>query len=105
MATGVEATSSTLEAVSAQIAAYVKTSLGADPAQSEAITIGGSPGRLMTFYYTIAGLAPVQMLEAVCVRNGRAYEISYANLRGTESADRALFLGVLASFTFTSAAG
>lgn len=101
----VKPTSSTLAEVTAQIALGIKNSQGADPERDEAITIGGAPARLMTFHYTIGGIAPVYVLEAICVRNGRVYEISFGGLAGSETADRALFLNVLASFRFASAAG
>jgi len=64
----------------------------------------GVPGRLLTYRFLIGG-SNRYLLEAFCVKNGRAYEVNYNNLAGTESADRALFLSVVTSFFFLSAAG
>lgn len=102
--TRTEPTSLSLDGVSAQVLASIKSQAGVDPEQTEAITVGGSPARLMTYHFVSQGVT-VHQLTSICVRNGRAYEISYANVAGTESADRALFLTVLGSFTFLSAAG
>ena len=93
----------TLDAATAQIIQNIKSkSGGADPEQNEAITLGGEPGRLLTYHFVTQGLN-VYELEAHCVHNGRGYEITFANLAGTENADRALFLSILATFTFLSA--
>lgn len=93
----------TLEEVSAQIIANLRSTAG-DPEQAEAITIDGVPGRLLTYRFLIGG-SNRYLFEVFCVRNGRAYEINYNNLAGNESADRTLFLDVLGSFIFLSAAG
>lgn len=93
----------TLEEVSAQIIANLRSTAG-DPQQTEAITIDGVPGRLLTYRFLIGG-SNRHLFEVFCVKNGRAYEINYNNLAGSESADRALFLSVVASFTFLTAAG
>ena len=45
------------------------------------------------------------MCLALCIHNGRAYELMFMNVPGTESTDRTLFLGIISSFSFTSAAG
>ena len=89
----------TLDEVAAQIIANFRASFG-DPEQTEALTMDGVPGRLLT-YHSLMGGSNRHLLEAFCVKNGRAYEINYNNLVGTESADRALFLSVLASFRFS----
>jgi hypothetical protein len=93
----------TLDEVTAQIIANLRPTTG-DPQQTEAISIDDVPGRLLTYHFSFAGLNRY-LLDAFCVKNGRAYEINFNNVPGTESADRALFLDVLGSFTFLSAAG
>lgn len=92
----------TLEAQTAELVAGIKSKTGADPEQSEAITLGGVPGRLLTYHFVTQGLNAYE-LEAITVHNGRAYELTFANVAGTESADRALFLSILATLTFLSA--
>jgi len=92
-------TNLTLDQVSAQVILYIKSQIGADPEQTEAITMGGAPGRLLTYHFALQG-QNVYMLDALCVHNGRAYEIGFANMAGTESADRALFEAELGSFAF-----
>ena len=92
-------TSLNLEEVSAQIIANIKARTGADAEQTEALTMGGVPGRMLTYHFFSLGMN-VHQLDAFCVRNGRGYEIAFANVAGTETADRALFLGIVASFGF-----
>lgn len=53
----------------------------------------------MTYHFQQNGQT-VDQLDAVVVNNGRAYEITYANAAGAEAADRALFLVILATFSF-----
>jgi len=93
----------TLEEVTTQIITNLRSAAG-DPEQTEAIAMDGVPGRLLTYRFLIGG-SNRYLLEAFCVKNGRAYEVNYNNLAGTESADRALFLSVVTSFFFLSAAG
>jgi YVTN family beta-propeller protein len=104
MAVSIEPSGSTLDEIATQIAAVIKAKGGGDPEKREAVTLGGSPAWLLTYHFSRAG-GNVHQLEAICVRNGKAYEISYANVVGTEGQDRTLFLEMLASFTFMSAAG
>jgi YVTN family beta-propeller protein len=93
-------TSQTLDELSASIVARVKGASGADPEQTEAITLGGASGRMLTYHFpSLGGYA----LDAFCVHNGRAYEVAFSDVAGRETADRAFFLSVLASFTFMSA--
>jgi hypothetical protein len=92
-------TSLTLEEVSAQIIANIRARTGADPEQTEALTMGGVPGRMFMYHFFNIGMN-VHQLDAFCVRNGRGYEIAFANVAGTETADRALFLDIVASFGF-----
>jgi YVTN family beta-propeller protein len=95
-------TSLTLEEVRAQVASAIKARGGGDPESVEATIIGGSPAWLMTFHFQNSGIA-VHQLDAVIVRNGRAYEISYGNTSGTEAADRAAFSEILGTFGFLNA--
>jgi hypothetical protein len=94
----------TLEEVTAQYIAYLKGKMGADPEQTEAATMGGVPGRILTYHVLSNGIT-LHALVGLSVKNGRAYQIVFLNTAGTESADRALFLAMLASFSFLSAAG
>ena len=102
--TATEQSSLTLEAQTAKVVASLKSKIGADPEQSEVITLGGAPGRLQTYHFVNQGLN-IHELDVVCVHNGRGYELAFANVAGTESADRTLFLSILATFTFLSAGG
>jgi len=76
----------------------IRDSVAADVEGEGSIVV---PGRLLTYHFVIGG-SNRYLLDAFCVKNGRAYEINFNNLTGTESADRALFLEVLASFHFMS---
>jgi hypothetical protein len=89
----------TLAQVSASIIEKIKGGTGADPERTEAITMDGVPGLMLTYHFPNKGVS-VYQLDAHCVRNGRAYEIFFANAAGNESSDRALFLSVLVSFIF-----
>jgi len=71
------------------------------PEQTEAITMGGAPGKLLTYH--VPSLSNRYFLFALCVHNGRGYEINFNNVTGSEDADRAVFLSVLSSFAFMSA--
>jgi hypothetical protein len=92
----------TLEEVTAGIALVIKSKGAGDPEKTEAIAMGGAAAKLLTYHYSLMGLN-VYQLEAICVHSGRAHELSFGNVAGTESADRALFLAVLASFAFLGA--
>ena len=92
-------TSLTLEEVSAQVVAGVKSQSGADPGVAEPITMDGVPGRMLTYHFTDMGIS-VHGLAAFCTHEGRAYEVIFMNAAGAETADRALFLDVVASFGF-----
>jgi hypothetical protein len=94
----------TLDEANAQIAANIKAKGGGDPEQTEDITIGGVPARLLTYHFVQNG-STVHHLDALFVHNGRGYEITFGNVAGSEAADRALFLKVVASFAFTNAGG
>jgi hypothetical protein len=93
----------TLDAVSTLIIDSIRSQSGADPEQTEAITMDGIPARLLTYHF-VAGATTVHELDAFTVNNGRAFEIIFANVAGTEGADRALLLSVLASFKFMGGA-
>ena len=93
----------TLEGLTAQVIANLRPIAG-DPEQTEPITMDGEPGRLLTYHWSLAGTSRYQ-LEAICERNGRGYEVNFNDVPGTESAERALFLSVVASFAFLSAGG
>ena len=88
------------------LVAEVTVNLGQMPGPglegNERITLDGSPARLLTYHWLIIGQT-YHILDAISVHNGRGYEIQFQNWAGTESADRALFLSVLASFAFMSA--
>ena len=90
-----------LDEETAQIIARFHPTFG-DPEQTESLTMDGVPGRLLTYHFLFAG-SNRHLLEALCVKNGRLYEINFNKLAGTESVDRALFLSVLASFVFLNA--
>jgi YVTN family beta-propeller protein len=93
------ATTLTLDDLVAQVIAAVKNVNGVDPEQDEAITMAGVPGRLLAYHFVMNGVNRYE-IDAFCVSNGRGYELSFVNTAGTETADRALFLGVLATFEF-----
>jgi YVTN family beta-propeller protein len=85
------------------ILAWKGTTSGGVPEQTEAITLGGEPGQMLTYHFVNSGVN-VYALDAFCVHNGRAYEVGLLDAAGGETADRAAFLDVLGSFTFMSAA-
>jgi len=89
----------TLDDLVAQIIAGIKSVNGVDPEQNEAITMAGVPGRLLAYHFLSSGVSRYE-IDAFCVSNGRGYELSLVNTAGTETADRALFLDILASFRF-----
>jgi hypothetical protein len=90
------------EALAAAIA-NLKAQTGADPEKIEDITMAGVAGKMLTLHATREGTR-FHILEAICVGTGRGqgrvYEMLYTNPAGTEGADRAFFLGVLATFEF-----
>jgi hypothetical protein len=90
-----------LDGVTALIIAEFREHQGVDPEQTEAITIDGVPGRLLTYHYVYNGLN-LHELDAFTVNNGWAFEVAFVSPAGTESADRTLLLGVIASFKFMS---
>ncbi len=96
------ATAMSLDTLTALAIATAKANLGIDPEANDAITIGGAPGRMLTFHEN-SGAVGVFMLQAVTVHNGRGYIFLYGNWAGTESADRALFVTILNSVSFMSA--
>ena len=67
------------------------------------IMMAGVAGKMLTLHATREGTRS-HILEANCVGTGRGqgrvYEVIYTNPAGTEAADRAFFLGVLATFEF-----
>ena len=83
--------------------ANLKAQTGADPEKIEDITMAGVAGKMLTLHAT-SGDTRFHILEAVCVGagrdQGRVYEMIYTNPVGTEAADRALFLDILASLGF-----
>jgi hypothetical protein len=89
----------TLDDLVAQIIAGIKSVNGVDPEQNDAITMAGVPGRLLAYHFLNSGVSRYE-IDAFCVSNGRGYELSFVNTAGTETADRALFLDILASFRF-----
>jgi len=89
----------TLDDLVTLMIAAVKIGNGVDPEQNEAITMAGVPGRLFAYHFARNGVSRYE-IDAYCVSNGRGYELSFSNTAGTESADRALFLDILASFGF-----
>jgi hypothetical protein len=89
----------TLDDLVAQMIAAVKTGDGVDPELNEPITMAGVPGRLLAFHFTSNGLSQYE-IDALCVNNGRGYELSYVNFAGAEAADLAFFRDELASFGF-----
>jgi hypothetical protein len=90
-----------LDGVTALIIAEFREHQGVDPEQTEAITVDGVPGRLLTYHYLYNGVN-LHELDAFTVNNGWAFEIAVVSTAGTESADRTLLLGVIASFKFMS---
>ena len=91
-----------LDEVVAQVDLNIKDNGGGDAEVNEAVTIAGAPCRLRTYHFVNGGVN-VYQLDAVCLHNGRAYEITYGNAAGGESADRALFLSMLGTFGFLGA--
>ncbi len=77
----------------------LKEKTGVDPAKVEDITLGGVPGKMLTFRYTDAG-EPRIAFEAHCVQAPRVYELIYTDVGTTEDADRAEFLEIVRSFGF-----
>jgi hypothetical protein len=105
--------SQTLEQLSATVISNIMNEPGEELEQTEAITMDGAPARMLT-YRAIRwpSIPPLHSLDAFCVHNGRAYELVFTDLRlksagGTpiDPSDRTLFLHILASFHFLSAAG
>jgi len=88
-----------LDAVTALVIANIKGQGGGDPEQTEAITMDGVPARLLTYHFASDGVN-VHELDAHTVNNGRLYELCFANVAGSESADRTFVLDLLASFKF-----
>jgi len=93
------ATDLSLDAVSAQIIAEFKAHQGVDTELTETITMDGAPGRLLTFHRVYNG-ANFFELDAFTVNAGWAFEIAFVGIAGTEGADRAFLVSVLASFKF-----
>jgi YVTN family beta-propeller protein len=89
----------TLDEIATAIRSNIKSQMGVDPEQDEALTMDGVPGHLLTFHVTASGVS-LYSLDAVCVNNGRAYEIAFVGAAGNEGSDRATFTGILGSFAF-----
>ena len=89
------------ESSTSTITSLASTGWGS-PERVEDIAVGGDPGRMLTYHTLDRG---IHWLEALCVHSGRAYEIVFANAPVAESADRAHFLSVVASFAFLSSPG
>ena len=66
------------------------------PSTSEPVELGGEPGTLSTF----ASCAGMFHQWVTSVHRGRGYHVIWAKYRGTETADRALFMAMLATFAF-----
>jgi hypothetical protein len=94
--------SGTLEDLVAEVTAQLGQMPGPGLEGNEAITLDGTPARLLTYHWLI-GSQGFHVLDAISIHNGRGYEIQFQNWPGDESADRLLFLEVLASFAFMSA--
>jgi hypothetical protein len=90
----------TLKRLAIEINASLKQQTGADPAQTESITLDGVPAVLVRHHYVQTNGLATNHLDAFCVRGDRVYEIFYANAAGHEAADRAFFLAVIATFAF-----
>jgi hypothetical protein len=67
-----------------------------EPTTSEPVTLGGEPATLGTF----ASCAGMFHQWATMVRDGQGYHVVWARPRGSEAADRALFMAMLATFDF-----
>jgi hypothetical protein len=91
----------TLDELVEKMIAGIKSGNGVDPEKNEPITMAGVPGRLLAYHFTKEGVSEYQ-IDAFCVSDGRGYELSYLNRAGSEDADMALFLAVLAKFQFRS---
>jgi hypothetical protein len=97
--------SQTLEQLSAAVISNIMSKPGAELEQTEAITMDGAPAQMLTYRaIKYPSVPPLHFLDAFCVHNGRAYELVFWDLT-FKSADRTLFLHILASFHFLSAAG
>jgi hypothetical protein len=70
------------------------------PTSTDKLTLDGEPATLDTF----ASCAGLFHQWATTVHDGRGFHVVWARNRGTEAADRALFLDMLASFEFAGAA-
>jgi hypothetical protein len=70
------------------------------PTSTETMTLDGEPATLDTF----ASCAGLFHQWATAVHDGRGYHVVWARNRGSEAADRALFLDMLASFEFADTA-
>ena len=73
--------------------------LGKKPEKNESIRVGGVPARLLTFHGTYKQ-TKLYFLDATVVYGGRAYDIGYTTIPGTEANDKATFLEFLATFGF-----
>jgi hypothetical protein len=88
-----------LRDISEQVRSNIEQGGGGVPERSEDIRIDGLPALLLTYHFQHDGVG-VHELVAISVREGRAYEIGYANESGNEAADRALMTALLASFEY-----
>jgi hypothetical protein len=91
-----------LSLVTAVASAATEDKFGALPESTEAITIAGVPGKMLTYHVTYQGVTAF-MLEALTVHSGRAFMVLYISPPGTETVDRAAFMNVLSSFVFVPA--
>lgn len=69
----------------------------------ENVTIGDVPGRLFAYHFNSSTGGARYEIDSFAVSNGRAYELSFSNVAGTEEADLAFFRTILATFRFLAA--
>jgi virginiamycin B lyase len=91
-----------LSILTAVTSASLEDKFGALPESTEATTIAGVPGKMLTYHITYQGMTAF-MLVALTVHDGRAFVVMYISPPGTESVDRAAFMTVLSSFVFVPA--
>ena len=72
---------------------------GKKPEKNESIKVGGVPARMLTFHGTYKK-TKIYLLDVSVVYGGRAFDINYTTLPGTEALDRTTFLEFLGTFAF-----
>jgi hypothetical protein len=73
--------------------------VGERPEANEPIQLDDEPGRLLTYHADYEDV-PTFLMNAMTVREGRAYDLIWYSVPGAEADDRTLFESMLATFRF-----